>query len=217
MATKDMTMTNDAKRPGGFAMILWPLAILFGTAMLLGGFDGYNQTMVEKGGTPLPAWAGPLVAFGFGALALAVYVRRYRAEWRQRTPRQRRYWLALGFCAALGGIIGGWLQIANSTDARAGLVLVDGSPLAPGFAIGASALWVFGMVFGMIFYHRAIDDHEEHAWLWAGLAAWYAFGLAAPVWWVLHRASLVPPPDVMLLFLFALIVNAVVWLWLKYR
>src|SRR3546814_17952819 len=70
---------------------------------------------------------------------------------------------------------------------------------------------------GSLFYHRSIDDHEEHAWLWAGLAGWYAFALAAPVWWVLHRADLAPPADAMMLFLLSLLVNAVVHLWLKFR
>ena len=39
----------------------------------------------------------------------------------------------------------------------------------------------------------------------------------APVWWVLHRAALAPSPDAMLLFLLTLVVNAVVYLWLKFR
>src|SRR3546814_3475239 len=81
---------------------------------------------------------------------------------------------------------------------------------SPGFAGGASLLWLVGLSIGSLFYHRSIDDHEEHAWLWAGLAGWYAFALAAPVWWVLHRADLAPPADAMMLFLLSLIVNAVV-------
>ena len=69
----------------------------------------------------------------------------------------------------------------------------------------------------MIIYHRAIDDHEERAWLWASMAGWYAFIFPAPVWWVLHRAGMAPPVDAMILFVFSLVANCIVYLWLKFR
>lgn len=136
---------------------------------------------------------------------------------RTMSPRRRRYMLAITLSVLLGGVLGGWLAIANPDGPAGGIALIDGSPLTRNFAIGASILWVAGMGLCMLLYHRAIDDHEERAWLWACLAGWYSFMFSAPVWWVLHRASLAPPPDAMLLFLGSLVVNAVVWLWLKYR
>jgi len=54
-------------------------------------------------------------------------------------------------------------------------------------AIGASLFWAVGLAISMTIYHRAIDDHEERAWLWAGLAGWYAFIFPAPVWSLLIR------------------------------
>ena len=135
---------------------------------------------------------------------------------RRISPRQRRYRLALGFAAVVGGILGAWM-VADQQGGRSGLEMAFSGSVSSGFAIGASLFWLIGLAISMAIYHRAIDDHEERAWLWAGLAGWYAFIVPAPVWWVLHRADLAPPADAMLLFMFSMVVNAIVWLWLKYR
>lgn len=132
------------------------------------------------------------------------------------SPRRKRYWFSLGLAAVVGGIIGGWMVTDQPTGRGFASVLQDGA-LTSGFAIGASIAWTLGLAVCLILYHRAIDDHEKRAWLWAGLWGWYAFVFTAPVWWVLHRAALAPAPDVMLLFLFSLIANAIVYLWLKFR
>lgn len=136
---------------------------------------------------------------------------------RPMSPRRKRYLTALGISGVIGGILGVWLQLDNPDGPSAGFALVSNSPLTPGFALGASILWTIGLILCLFLYHRSVDDHEERAYLWAGLAAWYTFALSAPTWWVLHRADLAPPADAMMLFLGALIVNAAVWLWLKYR
>lgn len=216
MATKDMTMTNDAARPSAVALIGWPIVIILGSAMLLGGFAGYNQATIDKGGVPLPLWAGPLAALGFAALGFGGYFRRYAPSWRSWSPRKRRYWLALGFCGIIGGIIGG-LLVSDQSGSGAAIDMMSNGPLSPGFAISAAVIWVAGLAIGMVVYHRSIDDHEERAWLWACVAGWYAFVFPAPAWWMLHRAGLTSPVDVVVLFSLSLIVNAVVWLWLKFR
>lgn len=136
---------------------------------------------------------------------------------RPMSPRRKRYWTALAIAAVLGGILGAWLQVDQPDNSTAGLALITNGPLTANFAIGASILWLVGMLVSMAIYHRSIDDHEQRAWLWACTAGWYVVMFAAPVWWVLHRASLAPPADAMLLFLASLVVNGVVWLWLKYR
>ena len=133
------------------------------------------------------------------------------------SPRRKRYWMAIGISAAIGGLLGAWMQIDNSAGPAAGLASISNGALTPGFAKGASALWVVGLILSLVLYHRAIDDHEERAYLWACLTSWYAIVLATPAWWVLHRADLAPPVDAMILFLVALVANAVVWLWLKFR
>lgn len=136
---------------------------------------------------------------------------------RPLSPRRKRYRLALGLAAVVGGIVGGWLSADEAGGAAAGLALISNSPLSNTFAIGASILWLVGMAVCMLIYHRAVDDHEERAWLWAATAGWYTIMFCAPVWWVLHRASLAPPADAMILFILSMVVNGVVWLWLKFR
>ncbi|MBR2173487.1 hypothetical protein [Sphingopyxis sp.] len=136
---------------------------------------------------------------------------------RRLSPRQRRYRFALGFAAVVGGIVGGWMVADQPKGGDYGPEVIFNGPLSASFAIGAALLWVLGLAISIAIYHRAIDDHEERAWLWAGLAGWYAFIIPAPVWWVLHRADLAPPADAMLLFVLSMVVNGIVWLWLKYR
>ena len=116
----------------------------------------------------------------------------------------------------IGCIVGGWL-VADQPINRGVAEMRARGTLSPGFAVGASLLWIGGLAVGMVLYHRAIDDHEERAWLWACVAGWYAFIFPAPAWWALHRAGMAPPVDAMLLFLLSLIANAIVWMWLKFR
>lgn len=216
MVSKDRPMTRDPSPKGIGGAVGWPIAIALAAAMLAGIFAGYNQAAVENGGEPLPAWLGPLVGIGFCAIAGAFYLRAYGAVWRQRSPRKRRYWLALGVAALVGALIGVWSMADSDTPAAEVAMIADG-PVSPGFAIGASLLWLLGLAVSMVLYHRAIDDHEERAWLWASLAGWYSFVFPAPVWWMLHRANLAPPVDAMALFLLSLVVNAVIYLWMKFR
>jgi len=214
--SKERPMTRDPSPKGIGGAVGWPIAITLAGAMLVGGFAGYNHGIVEDGGEPMPAWLGPLVGAGFCAIATTIYLRAYRAVWQQWSPRKRRYWLALGLAALAGAIIGTWSAADGDTPVGTVAMIADG-PANPGFAIGASLLWLLGLAVSMILYHRAIDDHEERAWLWASLAGWYSFVFPAPVWWMLHRADLAPPVDAMLLFLLSLVVNAIVYLWMKFR
>lgn len=216
MVSKDRPMTRDPSGKGKVGAIGWPLAILTGGAMLLGGLLGYNKGIVESGGEPVPIWAGALAAAAFCLVGFAVYLRAYRAVWERWSPRKRRYWLSLGLCALAGAIIGGWFSAQRPLD-QSLIEAATSMSFTPGFAIGVSLLWLVSLSIGSFFYHISIDDHEERAWLWAGLAGWYAVAFTAPVWWALHRAGLAPPADAMLLFLLSLIVNGVVYIWLKFR
>ena len=46
-----------------------------------------------------------------------------------------------------------------------------------------------GMGLSIFIYHRNVDDHEKQAYLWGGLAGFYAIVFPAPAWWLLARAQ----------------------------
>ncbi|WOF44832.1 hypothetical protein KNJ79_08080 [Sphingopyxis indica] len=209
-------MPDDARDRGMVSIIGWATAIVIATGFIIGAFAGYSDAIAIRGGTPLPVWLGPLVALAFCGAAFTLYARHHRANWRQWSARKRRYGLAIALLALIGGIVGAWFSVQLPHD-QGPFEAMRADAFSPAFAIGASILWVVGLAAGMFFYHRAIDDHEQRAWLWAGLAGWYAFVFPAPAWWALHRAGIAPEPDVMLLFLVSLVVNSLVYLWLKFR
>ena len=69
-------------------------------------------------------------------------------------------------------------------------------------------------------YHRAIDDHEERAYLWGSQVAYYFLILALPAWWLLERGGIVPAITTGVAFLAILVsflVQGAVWAWLKFR
>ncbi|WP_052071709.1 hypothetical protein [Sphingopyxis sp. MWB1] len=127
-----------------------------------------------------------------------------RPRW---SARKKLYWTSLIGAGLLGVVIG----VVNPRP------YLDAGALTQSSAIALSAAWIVGLLLVMVLYHRAVDDHEERAMLWANSASWYFLFLAAPVWWLLHRGGLVPPIDLVALFFASIIVNAAVWAWLKFR
>jgi hypothetical protein len=212
MAMKDMTMVNEPQKRRAPNMI-WPVAIGIGTAMLAGGFAGYNDTAAERGDAVLAPWIGPVVAVLIGGLALAYYVRRHADAFRSWSPRKRLYWISLILSGALGFVAAMVMQAgSDGTDG-----LFSNAALTPPVAIALSAMWVVGLTIALILYHRTVDDHERQAYHLGGLAGFYAFVFPCPVWWVLWRADLAPPVDAMPLFGLSLAANAVIYFWYKFR
>ena len=70
MAMRDKMMDIEPQKRRAPSMV-WPIAIGLGTAMLAGGFAGYNQAAAENGDAVLAPWIGPVVAILVGGLALA--------------------------------------------------------------------------------------------------------------------------------------------------
>lgn len=211
MAMKDVTMVNDPSERRAPSMI-WPVAIGIGTAMLAGGFAGYNEA-AERGDAVLAPWIGPVVAILLGGLALTYYVRRHADWFRKWSPRKRLYWISLTLSGALGFVAAMVMQAGTAgTDG-----LFSNAAMAPMVAIGLSALWVVGLTIALTLYHRTIDDHERRAYHLGGLAGFYAFVFPCPVWWVLWRADLAPPVEAMPLFALSVIANALFYFWFKFR
>lgn len=205
-----MTQTEPVigtRQPG----VLWPTVIIVATLFLGGMAAGYFDAHTPQ----IAAIASGSVLI-VGIAVLAAYLRRFGSFWQSWTHRKRLYIVSLLLAGVLGLVSAIMLRLGVDDLATTNPYGGDG-PFDPRVALGLAAIWLIGMGLVVMLYHRTVDDHEKQAYLWAGLAGYYAMVFATPVWWLLARANLVPPVDVMALFLFVIIVNVIVYLWLKYR
>lgn len=216
ITTGGKMMANKAQdTPRGEPGILWPAVIVLSTVFLTGVTAGYLSGHSAEGGTGLsPLVGGGLILFA-GIVVMTFYLRRFGPFWHSWSLRKRLYMTSV-ISSALLGFIAAVLMRSGQSDAAAN-PFFSNSALSPEIAITLALIWGVGISIAVFIYQGAIDDHERHAYLWAGLAGYYAFIVPAPVWWVLARADLAPPVDAMLLFVLTLVVNAAVWLWLKFR
>jgi hypothetical protein len=215
MAMKDMTMANDPQGARRHPGVLWPTVITLGTVFLMGGVAGYlDAHRADGGGGPSGLVAGGLVLLA-GVGVMWLYLRRFPAFWQNWSRRKRLYTASIAGSALLG-LLTAILLRSGQSDIAAD-PFFSNSALSPQIAILLALLWGVGISIAVFIYQRTIDDHEQRAYLWAGLAGYYAFVIPAPMWWVLARADLAPPVDAMLLFTVTIITNAIVYLWLKFR
>lgn len=215
MEAKDMAMMRDIDSPSRRPGIGWPIAIILITLFLAAFVAGYLDGAAADGHPIMPTalGAGLVVVAGIGAMGL--YLRRVGTFWRDWSRRKRLYWASLAGAGLVGAFAGALLHSGRSSTGVD--AIFSYGILSPTSAVALAILWIGGLAIAITLYHRSIDDHEERAYLWACLAGWYAFIFPAPAWWVLHRAGMAPPVDAMLLFILSLIVNAIVWAWLKFR
>ena len=197
----------STRQPG----ILWPTVITITTLFLGGMAAGYFDAHTPQ--TAAIA-SGSVLIVGIGVLA--AYLCRYGRFWQSWTQRKRLYTVSLLLAGVLGLVSAITLRLGVD-DLATTNPYGGGGPFDPRIAVGMAAIWLIGMGLVVLLYHRTVDDHEKQAYLWAGLAGYYAMVFVTPVWWLLARANLVPPVDAMALFLFVIIVNGIVYLWLKYR
>ncbi|WP_448140466.1 hypothetical protein [Sphingopyxis fribergensis] len=215
MAMKDKTMANEVRAGRKYPGILWPTVITLVTVFLMGVVAGYLDAHREDGGTGLSGATGAVLVLLIGIAVMALYLRRFGTFWQSWSRRKRLYMGSVLGSAVLGLVTAGLMQSGQS-DLGAN-PFFSNAALTPGIAITLALLWSIGIAIAVSVYQRTIDDHEKHAYLWAGLAGYYAFVIPAPAWWVLSRADLLPPVNAMALFALTLVVNAVVYLWLKFR
>lgn len=183
---------------------------------ILAGILGAHQ---NHGGGAMSATLIAIIA-GVGlliALALAVAVRELIQLYRQieTLPRRERAtvrWLT--FCLVGGAIVGalsGALSVGNNWFGGPNGAI----PAALSLALVAVLLSV-----GPYMTHRwwlAIDEHEQTAYLEGSYSAGHFVLYAGIAWWLLHRANLVPAPDVMALLVAMSTVWMIVWFYKKYR
>ena len=70
--------------------------------------------------------------------------------------------------------------------------------------IALLGLAVGGVIYGSWRFYRSIDELELLDNLWASSAAYSAYSLLFPIWWILSRAGIAVEPNQWLIFMVAL-------------
>lgn len=83
-------------------------------------------------------------------------------------------------------------------------------------AIVAITIWLVSIALAWWWYSSA-DEHERRSNDVGFLAGGGLFMAATPVWWILARSGLVPPPDAMVLWYATMVVMGVGWAWHRNR
>ena len=199
------------------------IALLLGTVglFLLGMAVGVVAAMIEKGAMPSRLWVAalPFVAAPLGALG--VY-----SAWRLAAPPQsasgyeKRYWRTWLIVIALGVPVGIVLAMTTLDAGLGNFNPFASTPLDRPIAVLLAILVTGTFAASVALYHRAVDDHEERAYLWGSQLAYYFLILALPAWWLLERGGIVQPIDTAIAFwaiLISFLVQGAVWAWLKFR
>jgi hypothetical protein len=217
-----MTRMIDAvaERPAAQRILI---ALLLGAAslFLIGMAVGVIAAMLEKGEMPSRMWVAalPVIATPLGLFGLF-------AAWRIAAPPksassyEKRYWRAWLIMMAISVPIGVVLAAnADMTDLR-NFNPFTSTPIAPEISVLLALLVTGAFAAALVLYHRAVDDHEERAYLWGSQVAYYFLIFAFPAWWLLSRGGIVGPVDINVAFggmLISFVVQAAVWAWLKFR
>lgn len=192
---------------------------------VLGFWAGFISATIDHGHLPRKplGWAviaaGIIVTVAIVQLLRALFKVGMFAGMNRFDQRYWKMWLLVGLLSMPIGI---GLALAGEFDLGARNLgnLFSGAPIEPVISVAIAVVLLLLMGAAMWLYHRAIDDHEERAYLWGSQIAYYFIALAMPAWWLLSRGGIVPPLDFAVaisLILTSFVVQAAVWAWLKFR
>ena len=192
---------------------------------VVGFWVGFGASAVEDG--QLPSKPLGYVMIVVAAAATVGLVQLLRALFKGgmfdgMTSFNRRYWkMMLGI-----GLIGAVIGMALVSIGLLGGGVSPMELLTGGFSIGPTASVIVTAVLAILLslafwlYHRAIDDHEERAYLWGSQVAYYFVMLAIPGWWLLSRGGVLAPLDfgaAISVVLASFLIQFAVWAWFKFR
>jgi hypothetical protein len=139
------------------------------------------------------------------------------AQKRQLSPRKKLYWGTSAGGVLLGIAIGYLLKSGQVESGTTGTGLfTQAQNLSSDSAMLAAILWAAGLTAMFALCHRALDEQEEHAVLWASTIAWYFTLIIIPAWWILNRGNIAPEVNSILVIAAAIILQTVIWAWKKY-
>lgn len=128
---------------------------------------------------------------------------------------RKRFWRTLGIASLAG------MPVGIAVGFGAGLSKGDRNYFwswAPDWAV----LFLLSFSIATIFYGswkfmRSIDEVELQDNLWGSFAAYGAYVLLFPAWWVLGKAGITAEPDDWTIFFVALGAGLAFYLWRKWR
>lgn len=201
------------------------LAAITIVMFVIGFWVGFGAGAIERGQLPRKPLAWVIVAIAAVATVAAVQFLRALFKTGLFAGLNRfdtRYWKMWLWIALLGIPIGIGMVLLGIMDTPAGDLerLFGTGTIGPVTASLATILLAATLGLAAWLYHRAIDDHEERAYLWGSQFAYYFVSLAIPAWWLLSRGGIVPPLEFAAAFsiiLVSFVIQAAVWAWFKFR
>jgi hypothetical protein len=133
------------------------------------------------------------------------------------SKRYTRMWVIMLALSLPVGLLLGFLSDEHQPGDGS---LLRSGPMEPWLAIVSATVLLLVFAVTMILYHRTIDGHEEHAYLWASTGGFYFLTAALPTAWLLDRGGLIGPSGLgtaMLLLLGSIAIQGLIWAWLKFR
>lgn len=185
---------------------------------------GYSYAFIEHGHLPNTPRAYFKFAVMVGLVALFGWlvtklIRSIRPE--TMSYFDRRYWKMWAIVVGLSipiGVMVAVIGLSKKEDPFS--MALSNSPIAPLTAIVGAVVLVTILIASVVIYFRAIDDHEERAYLWGSNVAFHFLALAFPLHWLLARGGLVPALTIgtaLLLVLASCVLQAIVWALFKFR
>ncbi len=192
---------------------------------VVGFWVGFGASAVEHGHLPRkPLGYVIIVAAAAATVGLVQLLRALLrgGVFKRMTSFDQRYWKMMLAIGLIGAVIG----FSLISIGLIGTSLSISDLMSGKFTIGPKAAAVttavLAILIGIAFwlYHRAIDDHEERAYLWGSQVAYYFVAIAIPAWWLLSRGGLLRPLDftaAIFVILASFLVQFAVWAWFKFR
>lgn len=213
---------GNAEAPGGGSLWRWlgligaSLALIFA----LGICAGYAASSAKHGFSLIDGviLAGMVAATGGIAMLIVRLGHPLLGRGAHVPTRERQAFrlLLISFC--LGLIFAFILVIAAPSESGdAPGYILSNRPIDPIVALVLSAVILFILPIGSWKWHSIVDEHERDAYRVGAVTAAYLYLFGAPVWWLLWRGGLVPPPDGIIIYYAFCIAFGAVWLWKKYR
>jgi hypothetical protein len=215
-------MTKLEEEGSSGRRVLWIIAAGLGIGMTGGAIAGFLAESGADASNPPNASTAIVMAVFIAIIAGLAYsmwrnARRLKEVQGPSTRREKLNNQILAGSGIFGGLVALILVASGDASSSNPEMLLDG-PIPPAIAIGVA--FAFGILAPLVswYWHaRVVDEQEEAAYRSGALIAIYAFWYLAPVWWILWRGGMLPPPNGVAIYMMTTFIAVIVWFWKKYH